>query len=208
MRPPSAKTSACTTTTIATTREPTQGPRRIAASALAAGVSVVLAAMSFSIQWLFGATAPVAFDTVFGAMVGVHVLIGLGEGIITGLVIAAVLASRPDLVIGAADLAPAQLAERPKMATRTFALGGVLVALVLAVVVSQFAAGDPDGLERVAEEHAFGDSLFADYAARGLDNEGLSLAVAGATGVVLTLVVGWGLASAQHRLRTAPAQSS
>jgi cobalt/nickel transport system permease protein len=37
-------------------------------------------------------------------MVGVHVLIGIGEGIITGLVVGAVLASRPDLVFGARDL--------------------------------------------------------------------------------------------------------
>jgi cobalt/nickel transport system permease protein len=37
-------------------------------------------------------------------MVGVHVLIGIGEGIITGLVVGAVLASRPDLVVGARDL--------------------------------------------------------------------------------------------------------
>jgi cobalt/nickel transport system permease protein len=42
-------------------------------------------------------------------MVGVHVLIGIGEGIITGLVVGAVLASRPDLVFGARhlDLGPA-----------------------------------------------------------------------------------------------------
>ncbi|HZA87965.1 MAG TPA: energy-coupling factor ABC transporter permease, partial [Acidimicrobiales bacterium] len=43
--------------------------------------------------------------TVAGAMVGVHVLIGIGEGVITGLVVSAVLASRPDLVWGARSLA-------------------------------------------------------------------------------------------------------
>ncbi len=189
----------------------------VSASGLAAGVSVVLSAMMFSLQWLFGATAPVPFDTVFGAMVGVHVLIGIGEGLITGLVVAAVLAARPDLVAGAADLGPATTGERPRVGAREFAIGGVLVAVFVAVVISQFAAGDPDGLERVAidegfedsaEEHAFADSLFADYATRGLDNEELSLAVAGATGVALTLVVGWGLASAQRRLRYSAAASS
>ncbi len=181
--------------------------------ALAAGVSVVLSAMAFSLQWLFGATAPVAFDTVFGAMVGVHVLIGVGEAVITGLVVAAVMASRPDLVVGAADLSPTQLAGQPRVANRTFAIGAFLVALVLASAISQFAAGDPDGLERVAEDTGFADTaeaqpfadgLFADYATRGLDNEGLSLAVAGSAGVLLTLTVGWGMASAQRRLRPAP----
>ena len=153
----------------------------VGAGALAAGVSVVLSAMAFSLQWLFGATAPVAFDTVFGAMVGVHVLIGVGEAVITGLVVAAVMASRPDLVVGAADLSPTQLAGQPRVANRTFAIGAVLVALVLATAISQFAAGDPDGLERVAadtgfadtaEAQPFADGLFADYATRGLDNAG------------------------------------
>ncbi len=189
---------------------PANGSGVVGASALAAGASVVLAAMMFSIEWLFGATAPVAFDRVFGAMVGVHVLIGVGEGLITGAVVGAVLAARTDLVIGAADLAPADLAERPRVGARTFALASLLVALFLATVVSQFAASSPDGLERVAQDHGFADTaeehsladgLFADYATRGLDNEGLSLAVAGVAGVALTLIVGWGLASAHRRVR-------
>ena len=196
---------------------PANGGGVVGASGLAAGVSVVLAAMMFSLEWLFGATAPVPFDTVFGAMVGVHVLIGIGEALITGLVVAAVLAARPDLVAGAADLMPAQVGDRPRVGARTFAIGGVLVAIFLAVVVSQFAAGDPDGLERVAEDegfagtaedHAFADGVFADYATRGIDNEALSLAVAGGTGVALTLVVGWGLVAAQRRLRLSAASTS
>jgi cobalt/nickel transport system permease protein len=38
-------------------------------------------------------------------MVGVHALVGVGEGIITALVVGSVLATRPDLVFGARDLA-------------------------------------------------------------------------------------------------------
>src|SRR5690606_28866748 len=85
---------------------------------------------------------------------------------------------------------------------RGFLIGAGLVAIVFATVVSQFAAPDPDGLERVAEdqgfissaqEHALADSPFADYATQGLANETLSLAVAGTVGVVLTLLVGLGL---------------
>jgi len=37
-------------------------------------------------------------------MIGVHVLIGIGEGIITALAVGSVLAMRPDLVYGARDL--------------------------------------------------------------------------------------------------------
>ncbi len=180
----------------------------IGATALASGVSVVLAATAFSIEWLFGASAPVPFDTVFGAMVGVHVLIGIGEGVLSAWVVAAVLAARPDLVTGARDLAADQLADRPRIAVRTFVIGGVLVAAFFAVVVSQFAASGPDGLERVAEDngfidsaqgHAMAGSVFADYATEGIDNETLSLAVAGLAGVTLTLLVGYGIASASRR---------
>lgn len=185
----------------------------VGATALAAGGSVVLSATAFSLEWLFGASAPVPFDTVFGAMVGVHALIGVGEGVISGLVVAAVLASRPDLVAGARDLTADQLGDEPKVGARTFAIGGVLTAVVFAVVVSQFASGDPDGLERVAadegfiasgRDHAFADSLFADYATSGIGNESLSLAVAGLAGVVLTLLVGYGLVTASRHLRPQP----
>ncbi|MEM8904216.1 MAG: energy-coupling factor ABC transporter permease [Actinomycetota bacterium] len=177
----------------------------VAATALASMLSVVLAAAAFSIQWLFGASAPVPFDTVFGAMVGVHLLIGVGEGLISALAVSAVLAARPDLVHGASDLDRAQLGDRQPLAARTFVIGGVLAALLFAVVVSQFAVDDPDGLEKVAEDegfidsaedHSFADSLFSDYATDGIDNETLSLAVAGTTGVVITLAVGFGIFAA------------
>jgi cobalt/nickel transport system permease protein len=39
-------------------------------------------------------------------MVGVHTLIGIGEGFITALTIGVVLGVRPDLVYGAHDLLP------------------------------------------------------------------------------------------------------
>jgi cobalt/nickel transport system permease protein len=177
----------------------------VIATGVAAGLSVVMSAMSFAIQWLFGATANVPFDTVFGAMVGVHLLIGIGEGLLSAMAVGAVLAARPDLVHGASDLSRVQTAERTPIGMRTFVIGGVLVALLFAVVVSQFAAPDPDGLQRVAEqqgfadseqEHALGFSPFANYATEGLANESLSLAVAGVTGVAITLMIGAGIAFA------------
>ena len=172
------------------------------AAGLAALVSVVFASMAFSIEWLFGASVPVPFDMVFGAMVGVHALIGIGEAVITGLAVGAVLATRPDLVYGASDLDRGQLANRKPIKTRVFVIAVLLVALFLAGVVSQFAADSPDGLERVAadtgiaesaEEHDLGGSFFADYATTGIDNEPLSLAIAGIAGTLITLAVGSGI---------------
>lgn len=196
---------------------PRNGSGIIAASALAAGLSVVLASVMFSIEWLFGASVPIPFDTVFGAMVGVHALIGIGEAVITGLAVGAVLAARPDLVYGARDLSRDEVADRPKVSTRTFVIAGLLVAVVFATVVSQFAAPDPDGLERVAEDQGFLDqgrdsatsgSIFADYATSGIDNEPLSLAVAGTTGVLITLLVAGGLVLAVKQGRRDAADES
>ncbi len=186
----------------------------IGSTGLASWASVVMAAMAFSIEWLFGASAPVPFDDVFTAMVGVHALIGIGEGVISALAVGAVLASRPDLVYGASDLEQSQLADS-RIKTRTFVLGGFLVALVFATVVSQFAFDDPDGLEAVAEEtgfiesggdHALADSIFADYATAGISNETLSLALAGIVGLLVTLAVAAGiLIAVRERRDTKPA---
>lgn len=174
----------------------------VSATALAGALSVVLSAAAFSIEWLFGATAPVPFDTVFGAMVGVHLLIGIGEGVISAMAIGAVMASRPDLIYGASDLAIRPGGTSPKVPLRSFLIGGALTALLLAAVVSQFAVDNPDGLESVAaqtgfkesaSDHSLSDALFADYATAGIGNETVSLAIAGISGVLITLAVGFGL---------------
>jgi cobalt/nickel transport system permease protein len=74
------------------------------AAGAAAGISVVLSALGFSLQYLIGGEGGVDPGTVAVAMVAVHVLIGIGEGLITALVVAAVLRARPDLVTGASRL--------------------------------------------------------------------------------------------------------
>lgn len=63
-------------------------------------LSVPASAMAFVAEYALGGTAPVSIATVAAAMGGVHVLIGIVEGIITGLVVASVLRSRPDIVVG------------------------------------------------------------------------------------------------------------
>ena len=71
------------------------------AAGIAAGIAVPLSAMGFVAQFAIGGTADVSLRSVLTAMLGTHLLIGVGEGIITALVIGAVVRSRPDLVYGA-----------------------------------------------------------------------------------------------------------
>lgn len=70
------------------------------AAALGGLISVPMAALGFTIQYALGATATFSTSTVLSAMVGTHILIGIGEALITGLTVSAVLASRSDLVYG------------------------------------------------------------------------------------------------------------
>ncbi|SCG12906.1 cobalt/nickel transport system permease protein [Streptomyces sp. MnatMP-M27] len=71
------------------------------ASFVAALISVPAAAIAFTAIYALGGTANVSIGKVFTAMVGVHVLIGIGEAAITALTVGAVVAVRPDLVYGA-----------------------------------------------------------------------------------------------------------
>lgn len=77
-----------------------------AASGVAAGFAVVLASLAFTVEYAVGGTGGASATTVGVAMIGVHVLIAVGEGVITALTVSAVLASRPDLVWGARHLGP------------------------------------------------------------------------------------------------------
>lgn len=73
----------------------------------AAALSVPLAAVGFVVEYAIGGTGNVPIEAVGWAMIGTHVLIGIGEGVITALTVGAVLGVRPDLVHGARHTTPA-----------------------------------------------------------------------------------------------------
>ena len=97
-------------------------PKRAAlvapAAAVAALVSVPAAATVFTALFAIGGTVPVDSGDVLAAMVGWHVVIGIGEAVITCLVVGSVVAVRPDLVHGARPLLAARELEirRPGVA--------------------------------------------------------------------------------------------
>jgi cobalt/nickel transport system permease protein len=85
----------------------------VGASFVAAVASVVIASIGFVLLYAIGGTGDAPVGTVFGAMVGVHFFVGLGEGLISALTVGAVLAVRPDLVYGAQDLVPGLTVDAP-----------------------------------------------------------------------------------------------
>jgi cobalt/nickel transport protein len=85
-----------------------------------------------------------------------------------------------------------------KVSNKKFYIGGLLVSLVLAGVVSFYASSHPDGLEKVAEEIGFietakdpatAGSALADYGLAGVENERASVGIAGVIGVAATGIV-------------------
>lgn len=84
------------------------------------------------------------------------------------------------------------------ISTKKFYIGGAVVSLFLAGVVSFYASSHPDGLEKVASEIGFIDnakdpatagSALADYGVEGVENERASVGIAGVLGVAATGVV-------------------
>lgn len=76
---------------------------------LAGFVSTPASAIAFVAEYAVGGTGTIDLFAVFAAMTGVHVLIGIGEGVITMLTVGAVYLTRPDLVYGARSKAAAEL---------------------------------------------------------------------------------------------------
>jgi cobalamin biosynthesis protein CbiM len=70
----------------------------MAAAAAGALISVPAAATAFTVFFALGGVADVPVGTVATAMLSVHVLIGIGEALITAAAVGSVLAVRPDLV--------------------------------------------------------------------------------------------------------------
>lgn len=70
----------------------------LATAFVAAFVNTVLASLGFVAEYAIGGAGGAGLGTVFALMVGLHALIGIGEGVITAATVGAVAAIRPDLV--------------------------------------------------------------------------------------------------------------
>ncbi|MEV7152016.1 energy-coupling factor ABC transporter permease [Streptomyces sp. NPDC093084] len=203
-----------------------------AASFVAALLSVPAAAVAFTLLYAVGGTTDVPIGKVATAMIGVHVLIGVGEAAITALTVGAVIAVRPDLVYGARELRQGlklrvngELVDAPatpaapvaaRTSRRTLWITGLAASLVLAGFVSFYASASPDGLEKVAHdkgidakarEHASAGSPLADYGVEDVSDARLSGGLAGVIGVGVTVVAGSAVFWAVRRRRDAQAPS-
>lgn len=76
-------------------------PAGLAVTTFVASVfSVVMASQGFVLEYWLGGTTQLSLSTIAVAMAGSHLLIGIGEGIITATTVVTVAKVRPDLIYG------------------------------------------------------------------------------------------------------------
>jgi cobalt/nickel transport system permease protein len=157
---------------------------QVAAVAFAGWCSTVLASISCAGQLAWSGT--VAWPVGFTAMTSVHMLIGVGEGLISALVLLAIQRVRPELtseVSGAAS-------PRPWGELVSY---GLVATLGVAIFVAPFACPWPDGLDSVAAKLGFEHraveatvpALAPNYQVPGVRWAAGATALAGATGAVI-----------------------
>ena len=161
---------------------------RLMAAAFASWCSTVLASICCAGELAWSGTVP--WRAGFPAMAGVHMVIGLGEGLITAMVIAAV--DRAGFPNREDDSAV------PAGHYGGMLVFGALIALGLALFVSPFASPWPDGLAKVAatlgfEHKAAAQSVlappFAGYRIPGAASASAATALAGAVGTVVAFLL-------------------
>ena len=166
---------------------------RLTVASVAAWLSVVAAALLTSFElWLSGTSA---LRIVFPAMLGVHMLIGIGEALITVAALAFIMQTRPDLL--------------PEGKDQHGGLGWVVVGSLIAlavILISPFASANPDGLERVAIDLGFihtgmdaSYNILPDYTIPILGESGVSTIVAGLVGAIIVALIAVGLVKLLRR---------
>lgn len=160
---------------------------------IAAWLSVVVA--SFIVALLLGFSGTSPFSVVIPAMLGIHVLIGLGEALITVAALNFVMQTRPQT-----------LKQSAALGGRGWVVVGLAIPLIV-VLFAPLASAFPDGLEWVAGEKGFlataqeaPYTLLPDYTIPFLGETSISTIVAGAVGVLIVAAV---MTAAARSLRKA-----
>jgi cobalt/nickel transport system permease protein len=173
----------------------------LAAASLAGWASVMLASAACALELAVSGTSPMFL--VLPAMLGTHAVIGVGEALITTALLSAVIASRPDILPAWAAVGDSRDRTRRVRTLWKIACAGLVLALVLAALVSPFASSLPDGLEKVAETAGFSslaegppawrNSPLPEYTVPGVEAEGVSTGLAGILGTSAVFLLGFGV---------------
>ncbi len=159
---------------------------------LAAWGSVLAAAALFCLEFrLSYAATDFDFGKIFTLMVTLHSLIGIGEAVITGVIVGMIYQHRVDLIYSPETKSTARGASR-------FVIAGMIASLAVGAFLAPFASEWPDGLDAVAEKFSIAASdgavagLFEDYdkvPAPVAAWQSLSVSIAGIGGTLLVFAI-------------------
>lgn len=171
---------------------------RIAAAGIAAWIGTVAASAACAMELAISHTSELAL--VFPLMTGLHMLIGIGEALITALVLMTVARTRPELIV--ADQTTSSTSSR----VMPVVVYGMIASMGIAMGLSQFASELPDGLDHSAEQLNFAEQGKAitpapmpDYSIRQIPMEKFSLALAGGIGTLAVFAFSAGLSRLMSR---------
>ena len=156
----------------------------ISGSIVAGLLAVIFSSIAFVFEYALGGTVAVPLSSVLLAMLSTHLLIGLGEGVITALIVSLLLRVRSDLVY---------VKTNEHVSNNTSSIYGLFIFLLLCfTLITPYASSSPDGLESVAENFGFletdGLVLFLnDYGISGLSNSFLSTIISAVLGIVVVV---------------------
>ena len=159
----------------------------ITSGSIVAGIlSVVFSSIAFVFEYALGGTVSVPLGSVLIAMVSSHLLIGLGEGVITALIVSLLLRVRSDLIYIKTNT--------DKKNSMSSFYGLFIFLLLCLTLITPYASSSPDGLESVASDFGFSEGsgivlLLDDYGISGLNNDFLSTALSAVLGVVVVIGV-------------------
>lgn len=176
-------------------------------------LTVMLGATMFCFEFACSTTArEYRIGTLYFLMLGLHAFIGIGEAVITGLVLKYLIQVRPDLVFREERGIPLRKGSRLSLSALSLSTAGLLLAAAIVVFAAPFASSHPDGLEAVGEGLNFNDLAksswsvwLQDYSIPWLSDhwEGVGTALVGLVGsavvFLLTILLTRGLKSAEIR---------
>jgi len=180
------------------------GPKGVLIAAMvAAWFSVLLAAGALAVE-LAASGRRADFFQILSWMALVHAAIGLGEAIITGLVVRFLLVRRPDLFETPDEEETGAGISVAGRWGQTL-VGGLAVALAIAVFLAPFASQSPDGLEFVGDKLGFLSESsptppipapIPEYQLpiAGVNHVKVATAAAGLVGTLVVFGVAWGMA--------------
>ncbi len=164
---------------------------RFLAIGFASWCSTVIASVFCSAELAWSGV--VSWSAVFPVMTNIHMMIGVGEGVITMLVLAAIWKVRPELLEEADGAgAPRRYAEAAGY--------GLLIIVGIILFVLPFSSDLPDGLERVTTVLGFGHTAVAarsplpGYQIPGIGTPVFATVLAAIVGMVLVFVLAFLLA--------------